>query len=186
MFSLKKKQQIEGQQPEPDPVIERPKPKLVIVKKNSIREYEEIAKTLDFEPKQLLQEQILRFLSEHNIAIFDYEEVYEYLKAQCKKDQRWIWVALRKRDKEINLIINGGSGHGHYSHEYSSHGPYNKLVPLRILKDVKKIEERFEGSVGFYVSDFENIHIDDPFIMLKNVGMRTIIFGMWDEPDFGI
>ncbi len=188
MFGLNRKEETEGFEKEIErtPIIERPKPKLVVVEKNPIGEYEELAKELNYNPMQLLQEQIMRFFNQENMKIFDYKEVDIYLRSKCNdRNQVWVWEALRQKDKDISLIIHGGSGHGHYSSQHASpHGPYNKLVPFKVLQDVKKIEDKFKDKVGFFVSDFEHLNFDDPFIMLTNVAMETIIFGVWDEPGF--
>jgi hypothetical protein len=63
-------------------------------------------------------------------------------------------------------------------------------VPLAELHKVKIIRDEFNAdpekpTVGFFVSDYE-VSNPDPFIMVKAHGLNPIVFGVWDEPSFGI
>lgn len=73
-------------------------------------------------------------------------------------------------------------GHGSYKDEWA-YRPYNKAVPVKILRWVKKIQEKFGKDVLFFVSDYA-VPRPDPFIMVTAPDVSRIIFGVWDEPAF--
>jgi len=112
--------------------------------------------------------------------------VSKYLESKCSGSQLWIWVPLRQQDLDKNISIGGGYGHGHFSTEHVHHKvTYHKAIPIRILRDVKKIEQGMgEQNLAFFASDFEKLTYNDPFIMVTAKSMNIIIFGMWDEPGF--
>lgn len=170
----------------------KPKPKLAIVRSSPIEEYEKLSNELGFHPGQLLEEQVLRFFLSEGIEVYDEEEVFNYL---CKKvDEirnrsnniyRWIWVPLREKDRDGGSSI-GGRIHrdawcGLWSPEWNT--TYSKLVPTKVLEKVKLLESKFPNKLRFYVSDY-SIPNPDPFIMATAVGVRNLIFDVWDEPDF--
>ncbi len=176
----------EREAPKPPPIIvEQPKPHLVIVKGNSLEQYEEVAESLGFCPGQLLEEQIFRFLAQEKIMTFKFDEINKYLISKAKKNYKWVWRPLRKQDRttDFNVFVAMNDMHGRYDATYE---PYDKAVPLKILKDVKKVNDKFGNKVAFFVSDFDHMIVPDPFIMVTAKNVDTIIFGVWDEPDFGV
>ncbi len=159
----------------------------------SLGRYEALAKELKFMPAQLLEEQLLRFLAERKILIYDYAQVDAYLIRQAsKKGKFWIWRPLRESDKPRGWAIMGhnedgsdhefGRGHGSYRDE-PDYRPYSRAVPIRILQQVQTIQDRFGGQVLFFVSDYA-VPRPDPFIMVTTFDVKKIIFGVWDEPAF--
>ena len=175
-------------QPKPIDPNPRPKPKLVLVKSNSIESYEKLAQELDFYPGQLLEEQLLRFFKENDFELYDSAAVFDYLYYKAHKEgKRWIWRPLREKDKTSNYAIHGremkdGWRHGCY-YSGSEWSAYTMLVPERVLRKIKQIEENFPNKVQFFVSDY-SVPQPDPFIMVTALGVRNLIFDVWDEPDF--
>lgn len=157
--------------------------------------YEKLAEELEFMPAQLLREQLLMFLAENDIPIYDYAEVDKYLIHEAEKQKKyWIWRPLRERDKPKDWInieghyANGSTesawrAHGSYRRDESAYRPYDKAIPIHILQDVKKIQDRFKDKLSFFVSDYD-VPKPDPFIMVTALDVGTIIFGVWDEPAF--
>jgi hypothetical protein len=191
MFGLKKKSlAVEVQQKEVR-IIEKPKPKLHIVKKESFEDYEKFAEQLGFKPAQLIEVKLLKFLEQNNIEIFSYEEVFWYMVDKAEKERKfWCWSPLREKDHSKNIEINfsfidkdgNRIPHGNYQHGRCS--VYDKLVPMRVLKRVQQIENEFPISgLSFFVSDYA-VPKPDPFIMVTYPRARMIILDVWDEPDF--
>jgi hypothetical protein len=167
--------------------------------------YESIAKELSYEPAQLLQEQIFRFLKENNIRIYDFDTVDHYLAAIAEQEGKvWIWRPLRQQDapnwgagecgRNNHIGWWGRAPTGCTGQVFAGHGscrpkewvyrPYDRAVPIRVLRDVKKIEGRFGNRVKFLVSDYA-VPKPDPFIAVTAPDVNPIIFDVWDEPGFG-
>ncbi|MBI4709229.1 MAG: hypothetical protein HY764_03445 [Candidatus Portnoybacteria bacterium] len=194
MFSSLKKEnkKTEGETQRAVLSLVRPIASLPKTENAPLDDYEALAGELGFRPAQLLKEQVLRFLAEQGIPIFDYGEVDRYLTNTVKQtEENWIWRPLREQDK----LEHGWSGHcpegtiltrGHGSyHNEWGYRPYDKAVPLPILKQVKTIQDRLGDQVSFFVSDYAAVN-PDPFIMLTAVDLGIIVFGVWDEPGFGV
>lgn len=188
MFSLRKTTKTSSTVSFP----EKPAPTILEPRVNALGTYEELAKKLDFFPAQLFDEQLLRFLSEENIPIFDYDKVDAYLAALAEAQGKvWVWRPLRKKDKPVDWSWSGRlvrkkdetRWHGAY-HDSWSYRPYDKAVPIYILRQVKKIQEKFCDHALFFVSDYA-VPNPDPFIMVTVQDGQKIVFGVWDEPGFG-
>ena len=186
-----------------------PKAKVIDVPETAdsdfVRGYEQLAAELNFLPPQLLENQLVRFLAENHIGTYDYDEVDRYMTALAEKDGLvWIWRPLRRQDKpqhyqwygqspssEFNTprdpgnpFYNDKHGHGSYCDEPEYHAPTSHLIPIHILRNVKKIQDRFGTNVQFFVTDYATPK-PDPFIMVTAYQVPRIIFGVWDEPGFG-
>jgi hypothetical protein len=191
--------------PIPDPA-RRPVPMKVVAGTQSLGVYENLAKELDYQPAQLLEEQIRRFLVENNIQVFDYDEVDRYL-AHIAEDVKkvWIWRPLRKQDNpdwgEGWFAENGHlgwsgrapkghgdgtvfAGHGSCRPKEHAYRPYHHAVPAHVLRKVKTIQDKFGAQVKFLVSDYA-VPKPDPFIAVTAHDVPRIIFDVWDEPGFG-
>jgi hypothetical protein len=155
--------------------------------------YEALAKELGFLPAQLLEEQLKRFLAESRIQVYPYQEVDKYLATLAENEGKaWIWRPLREKDKPDYAYsgrankekgIDQFRGHGSYRDEWN-YRPYDKAVPIHILRQVKKIQDKFGDQVKFFVSDYA-VPDPDPFIMVTALDVDRVIFGVWDEPGFG-
>jgi hypothetical protein len=182
-----------------EPIVQPPpkKPLALVPHTKAIQlgTYESLAGELGFMPAQLLEEQIMRFLAEEGIPVYNFTEVDKYLTYMARReDSVWIWRPLRERDKPQGWQWNGHDenwsrenswrGHDSYRPEWP-YRPYDKAVPIRILRDVKKIQDRFRDSVLFFVSDYA-VPNPDPFIMVTALDVHRIVFGVWDEPSFGV
>lgn len=172
--------------PPSKPIGEVPKSKVA-----SLGIYEELAKELDFNPGELLTEQLIKFMEENNIPRFSYMEMTKYLTHKAEKaGKNWHWRPLRERDKPVGWqwgappSWNGRKyiGHDWYSDEWRCR-PYDKAIPIDILRNVKKIQDKFEDKVYFFVSDY-SVPQPDPFIMVTALDVPRIVFGVWDEPAF--
>ena len=185
MLGLKKKS-IEVAE-EVELQVEKPKAHLRIVEKIPIEEYEELANRIGFNPGQLIQEKLLRFLELNDIPIFNSREVGAYLDQMVKPlGKKWVWKPLREKDKTENWgWSREGSFNGFYWPGNSECGLYDNLVPYNILQKVDKIEKSFPDTFKFFVTDYVSLN-PDPFIMMTSRGVENIIFGVWDEPSFGI
>lgn len=176
----------------------RPRPRLVkAMEPSKMSEYESLAREIDFYPGQLLQERIKSFLAEHGIETFDNNEVHRYMEKEAtsaslpgvkngrsgeadrKKSLRhrvYSWRPLRAID-------------GHATWRWPSYydaNPYDKAVPVHILRQVKLINDHFNGQssvVKFFVTDYA-VPNPDPFIAVRGAGTELIVFGVWDEPEF--
>ena len=188
----------------PPPVFLRPEPQMIPPRSVAyLKTYEDLASKLEFAPAQLLQEQLLQFFTENSIPRYDNDRVFEYLVAAVRKargeDERmcWIWRPLRKRDEPDGWEMSGRTlefkqkdgwkeeeRRGAYRHDFD-HRPYDKAVPIRILRQVEGIQNKFGNRLNFFVSDY-GVPSPDPFIMVTALDVEQIIFGVWDEPDFGL
>ena len=142
---------------------------------------------------------MLAFLAKKGIPRFDYNQVDRYLAAIAEKDGKvWIWRPLREKDKL------GWERHGRHSmlpghHHSRGHGscrseweyrPYQRAIPIRILRQVNEIKAEFGDKIKFLVSDFKEAEspnfrdFPDPFISVVALDMEVIVFGVWDEPGF--
>lgn len=184
MFGLRKRAE--------DPISlvhpEKPIPVPLTHGVNPLGTYEELAKELGFFPAQLFDEQLLRFLNKENMPIYDYEKVDAYMTALARvAEKNWGWRPLREKDKPKDW---GWSGRlESIKDKYFSYGGYyaacyDKAVPIRILRQVKKIQGEFGDRAFFFVSDY-SVPVPDPFIMVTTEFAQRIVFGVWDEPGFG-
>ena len=157
--------------------------------------YESLSAELGFRPAQLLEEQLKRFLVEQKIPTYNLAEVDKYLTHIARAENKfWIWRPLREKDTPQGWGWNGrrdvskgdemykGHGHGSYTNEWE-YRPYDKAVPIHILRRVQKIQEKFGAEALFFVSDYA-VPNPDPFIMVTALDVDRIVFGVWDEPTF--
>ena len=198
MFALSKKEQVVQQQEQaaqqpPRKLASVPKPQVPIVQPVEIGVYENLAEEIGFAPAKLLEEQILRFLKQEGIHVYDYQEVDAYMTAiAVERKKIWIWRPLREQDiiegwswrghDGVKFNRNDIRGHGSYRNEWE-YRPYDKAVPIEILREVKKTHDHFGEKVKFFVSDYADPR-PDPFIMVTALDVNRIIFGFWDEPGF--
>ncbi len=168
-------------------VLQRPQACLPTVRPQvSLEVYETLAGEIGYNPPGLLEERILRFLRVSGIKVYDLNEVDKYL---TKIADRKIWVWRPLREKDVANWSLGDRGHGSYCcpghqwYNYHRYGPYPHLVPIHVLRHVRKIETEFPSQVKFFVSDI--VAHPDPFIMVAKRDVGPIVFGVWDEPDFG-
>jgi hypothetical protein len=174
-------------------LVEKPKPILSPPGSETLDTYEQLAGELGFNPAQLIEERLVRFLATEGIPTYDYDQVNAYMTAVAEADDKvWIWRPLREQDKPqgwewggkpFKGNENSWRGHGSYHDEWN-YRPYNKAIPIHILRQVKKIQDHFGNSVLFFVSDYA-VPNPDPFIMVTALDVRRTVFGVWDEPSFG-
>jgi hypothetical protein len=184
--------------PEPKPFkdlllpLPRPTPILVPISP-SLRDWETLAKEIGFFPAKYIEEKLLQVISQNGMRIFDYDQVYLYLKEKALKqhpNMRWLWRPLREKDRDKKFTIDHPKSHiihswgWHGQYDWGRCSPYDKAVPLRVLKEVKLIENEVP-TAHFFVSDYAIVR-PDPFIMVTQRDVARIVFDVWDEPDFGI
>jgi len=168
----------------------KPQPTLVKEKVDNLTDYETLARKLDFYPAALLEQQLLNHFAEGNIPLFNYDEVDRYLRDQIKGSaEYWIWRPLRSKDKPDGWHWGPIRRNHNWDHNGSykdgwAWRPYDKSVPLYILEQVHEIESQFDEGPLFFVSDYA-VSNPDPFIMVTALDVKRIVFGMWDEPNFG-
>ncbi len=188
MFGLKRKEKEVSRA-----VVPPSRPSAVVPRTSAIPlgTYEKLSNELGFRPAQLLEEQIKRFLVEQKIPTYNLAEVDKYLTHIAREQQElWIWRPLREQDKpqgwewrgHANPKENEYTGHGSYLPKWE-YRPYDKAVPIHILRRVQKIQEKFGDEALFFVSDYA-VPNPDPFIMVTALDVSRIVFGVWDEPTF--
>lgn len=176
------------------PVVpKKPAPMMLSPGAAPLGAYEQLANELGFKPAQLIEEQLKRFMAEEHIPTYNYADVDVYMAAMAEaQDMGWIWRPLREKDKPAGWEWSGRAtkkiesewwGHGSY-HDKWAYRPYDKAVPIHILRQVKKIQDCFGDQVLFFVSDYA-VPDPDPFIMVTALDVEKIVFGVWDEPGFG-
>lgn len=142
---------------EKQPLPERPRPQLVQADDFPLEEYQQVAESLNFVPRELLQQRLDRFLAANNIPIYDYGQVNAYITALSKsKGKTWQWRSLDQ---------------------------YRHAIPLPILKQAALIKKEFPQGVICVTEIVEPR--PDPFIsvFLGELNKFTV-FGVWDEPAF--
>ena len=183
-------EKIELPEVKPPSILTRPKPRLVVNNDDDrMLEYERLADEIGLKSAAIVQTRILRVMAENGIPRYDYGEVYAYLKRiAVREGQIFIWQPLRERDMPKGWVMRGGDnpadssrGHGSYQNEWK-YRPYNKAVPIEVLRHVKIIQERVPEAL-FFVSDYAAPD-PDPFIMTRALDTNIIVFGCWDEPGF--
>jgi len=175
MLGLRKK---EAEVLQPIRELEKPKASQVVCD-FPLDEYEKLADEVGFLPAELLHKQILQFLRDEKMPVYNYQEVMAYLKKAAEHVVREgyttavVWRPLRKRDSW-----------GQYQEDFDDR-VYDRLVPADVLRDMQTIETRFKDKVRFFVSDYKAV-TPDPFILVSDWQMKHIVFGIWDEPGFGV
>ena len=163
-------------------VIERPKPRLVVNNKSLGSEYEQLEKAIGLNSAAIVEAKILKTIVANKIPTYDLASVNEYLiDIAVSKGKIWIWRPLRKRDKPGDWHWGNLNSHGSYMDTWKFR-PYDKAVPLRILRHVKIIQDAVPEAL-FFVSDYA-VSNPDPFIMVTALDVSKIVFGFWDEPGF--
>ena len=167
--------------------LQCPTPHSAVVGGELSDEYEKLAKKLKFSPPELLQKQLLQFLNQNDIGMFDYGEVESYMTALADNLKMvWVWRPLREQDIPT-FRWNGRSanfnnyyiryGHGSYELNYRR---YQHVVPMHILQNVDKIDEEFRDQVKFFVSDYAGGPNSKHSIMVTALDVGKITFGIWD------
>lgn len=189
--------------------LEKPQPISVTLKPLSdLSEYEAVAKTLGYNPPELAERkteiarrEVIEFLLDKGFPIYNNQQVHDFMTTLARKAQRvFVWARMRdytheeiERQRQAArhfAVLRSGFGIEDHVVREEKHGqmvstPYSKRVPLEILKRAAAIKERFGQEVEFYVSDYAVVD-PDPFIMVKRGACKHIVFGVWDEPTWGI
>lgn len=171
---------------------------IVSVSKEELTEYEELANSIDFSPSELTRLRLLTFFAERKIALFDNKKVTAWLTAEredADDEELWTWRALRQSDVSAEYSWGNDDNEwqdGYYTSTDEENAyycrPYDRLVPIPILKLVKEIEEVIgSDKINFYVSDYDDEE-STTFIMVRpsvddsGYGEFNLIFGSWDNP----
>lgn len=167
------------------------------------KSYEELAAELGFMPEELVRAQLLAFLRQNGIGVYDYAEVDAYLKDKKEKAKKEFWLWRPLRDTDVIARFRWGTnscGHavenGYYTSKDFACRPYDRLVPRHALEKVIKIQKEFGDRVAFFVSDYADPK-PDPFLgvrarspgdsqeIVNNPSVEMLVFDVWDEPGFG-
>ena len=160
---------------------------LVVLPEGALEEYEKSAKSIGFIPAKLLQIQLANFLRNRRVKIFNYKEVFDYLKFLARANNKaWYWRPLREKDRFENYVYQGRCDkniwYGFYYGKNWECRPYGKLIPLRVSKMVEEIEKKFGDGLHFLVS----YYIDDPsihYIAADALDMDMFIFDSWHDDE---
>lgn len=175
-----------------------------------LAEYEEIANVLGFVPPEIAarkveiaRREVIEFILDKGYPIYSNKAVHDYMAKLAEKDDRvFVWARLRGETHDERMLafqlrsiefnsINAMNLLGSAQNSVSTriHGQitngYHRPVPLEMLKRAAEIKKRFGAEVEFYVSDYAVVN-PDPFIMVKRGQCEHIVFGVWDEPGFGV
>jgi hypothetical protein len=155
------------------------------------KEYTELANRVKAYVPDLIDERFKRFLNQHDIPVFNLQEVIKYMDAKAKKEVKngWSWHPYRQKDRTDRVF---GSHTPVYSDWYTS-WVYDKPIPLHALKKVALIEQHFGDQIKLFVSDYAVVN-PDPFLMALVVysserlrlGEGRYVIDVWDEPGFGL
>ena len=164
----------------------------LLIEPDQLRILETATTKLDYVPKELLIAQLLEFFKNEGIQLFDDEQVKIWLQHQskrCGQKEAWHWWPFRKKDGEFNVHWDSEQDGGYYRSKWFGDRPFDRLIPLRIIELVLKIEKRFGDSVFFLVSENE-IPNQDRFIMVVPKIYTTgttlnikFIFGTWKDSE---
>ena len=191
-------------------VLERPQTKLEPkpVKPTDelcLKEYAELAAQVGVAPPDLVIEEFKSFLNQHDMPVFNLQEVIAYMDEKAKRESKnkagWQWHPLRKKD-QLPVMFGVSSScitenrvrpATDYYHPNSG-GLYDKIIPLHALKKIALIEKEFKHPVAFFVCDYAPLPQlnPDPFLMAVINNPRVVqgegryVVDFWDEPGFGI
>lgn len=183
--------------------LERPEPITVALDPlPDLSEYEEIAKVLGFEPPEIRKQkteiarrELIEFILDKGYPIYANDVVHKYMSALAEKDDCvFVWARLRGESTQEmewrfrNDALWMGIDRLQNTVRTREHGQltngYHRPVPIEMLKRAAEIKKKFDAA-EFYVSDYAVV-VPDPFIMVKLRDCEHIVFGVWDEPGFGI
>lgn len=183
-------------------VLEKPKPIPVQSAKSveELNEYRELSMSIGYEPIDVTVEDFKRFLLEHDIPIYNRDEVIKYMDNKIAEERRsnkqilgWGWRPLREQDKiktSFGMHWKKYAGGEFSSDYYDTHQRlYYRTVPLKVLKKAALINKEFGTKVALLISDYTDID-PDPFLMAvicdADGAHNRFIIDFWDEPGFGL
>lgn len=169
------------------------------------QDYERLAAELGFAPEVIRKrkaarafavrhKEIVEFLLDSGIPIYDLVEVEKYMDGLCRAINaapekapegqnrltppvKWAWVGLRQQDA-AHYYRRGG--------QWLVPSSYRHLVPLEMLERVKIVAGKFGDEAAFAVTDYYTPK-PDPFLCFRVVGHdETFVIGVWGEPGFGL
>lgn len=165
-----------------------------------LTEYEEVAKVLGFEPPQIRANKIemkrremIEFLLDKGYPMYGNDAVHRYMTKLAERDGKvFVWARLGNARplspyEEMRREIARDYSNTVQKEEHGQivHRGYHRPVPIEMLKRATEIKKRFGDEAEFYVSDYAVV-VPDPFIMVKRGECEHIVFGVWDEPTFGL
>ena len=133
----------------------------------------------------VLQHEVADFLWEHDIEMYDYDDVVNFLGEVAPKGNNVYWRPLRDVDVTSDYNIGNKDDPGYYDDKEWNCRTYDKIIPIEILRNVKLLVEKFGDKLQFFVSDFASPN-PDPFIMATARDMTCFVFGVWDGPGFSL
>ena len=159
-------------------------------------EYYEISNEIGFHPAALIKDELIAFLKNKEMGIYDYGEVKTYLDNKFGKKpslkgwcHTWAWCPLRDIDMgKSSLPVYGSTevyntDNGGFIFNRSYHG----AVPAQVIRAVRDILKEVKG-VHFFVSDVMRARDrsgTDPFLGASAPGSdEIIVIAEWDEPAF--
>lgn len=121
--------------------------------------YSDVAKSIGFAPAELVHRQLIAACRKKNIQIYNYLQMSAFLTQQRKRvgAAAWAWRPLRKKDALDYGWGNSyqGSVDGFYQPNWNrTCGPYDMLVPRRVLERTASMAIEMGDRVKFLVSDF--------------------------------
>lgn len=125
--------------------------------------------------------EFLRFLQKHEIVIYPYDQVWDFMNEKVTEltnklswwRRKWHGEKFVWRLAPATLKDCGEYGHSDL---------YDKPIPVHAVEKMALIRERFHDRVKFYVTDYD-IKRPDPFLIVIFQRQKFAV-DKWDEPDF--
>lgn len=166
----------------PRPIAQIPELRMSLER---MRAYEAaIEGVLDRPELELFSAQITAYFVERNIPLFDYQETHDYLTDRQilgKNDNPWHWAHVHSAGKDLVW------GDPYLTAQPGYHSPhvqkYYELIPVRVLRRIRDLQEAFAGRLMFYISkngqsDRYIMALVDSFLPHKDT---VFIFDVWDD-----
>jgi len=160
----------------------------------SYKELSEIAGGVACIPKDNeARTEFLRFLQEHEIVIYPYGQVYDFMdnlvtelnggpafSGKLKRyfvGGKYCWILKHATERDAKTTYPS------YSKWEIRSVTYAKPIPEHALVKMATLRERYQDEVRFLVTDVEEIKNIDPFLIVVFQKEKFVI-DKWDEPGF--
>lgn len=142
---------------------------------------------------EILRDELLRFLKNVNIVVYDRTEVHTYLGQKSREMYKsnpwfWVWRPLRESDAFPDSSYRDIPEQG--DHGKVIWKQYDRMLPEAVLYTIEKITAGFSRG-RLFVSDFEEQKQNpqfasrpDPFLAVAVPWMPFLIVDFWNEPGF--
>ena len=166
--------------------VTKPVPLRLVPSGGEKASYAELADSLGYAPRDLIELRVRDALADLGIEIYSHNQVVFFMDQICRKlDAEWVWRPLSAGDGAGVDMRRNDRGNGWYTDNVK---PYALAIPVEHLRNAKALRDKIGPDVRFFVTDYATKDDrPDPFIAAFIIGMKNpIVFGVWDEPGFGV